>query len=400
VDYRGAGTVEFLLEPDGHFWFMEMNTRLQVEHPVTECITGLDLVEWQLRVAAGEPLPLAQADIRRDGYAVEARIYAENPEAGFLPSTGRIEAVTWPAGGDVRVDTGVEAGDAISVHYDPMIAKLVVHAPTPAALFARLEAALAETAVFGPHTNLRFLQRLAARLRARSGLCETTWVDREAADLAAPPAPGALALLQAGVAEWRRQDARAADRAARSSDLNSPWAAPDGWRVGRHAPREARLALGDERWRLEARVTGARFEVGGDATGEAARAPEPGGRVTATTADGERGTARCHRHGARLVVAPPGDRFAFEVVDPLAGARNAADTEHDVLAPMPGKVIELKVVEGDAVTAGQPLVLLEAMKMELTVRAPRDAVVGALPHREGEFVEADTVLVHFEEEDA
>jgi 3-methylcrotonyl-CoA carboxylase alpha subunit len=207
VNYSGAGTVEFIadgangLREDG-FWFMEMNTRLQVEHPVTEAVTGLDLVEWQFRVAAGEPLPLRQEDVRLDGHAVEARIYAEDPARNFLPSTGRLIALEWPEGDGIRIDAGVEAGDEVTPFYDPMIAKLIVHAPVRDKALDKLAAALDQSTVIGPRNNVGFLAALARAQEFRSGTFDTSLIDRHSAELIAPAAEPADAAIAAAAEKF------------------------------------------------------------------------------------------------------------------------------------------------------------------------------------------------------
>jgi 3-methylcrotonyl-CoA carboxylase alpha subunit len=381
VGYVGAGTVEFIAEPtadgDLRFYFMEMNTRLQVEHPVTEAITGLDLVEWQLRVASGEPLPLVQDALRIHGHAIEARICAENTDANFLPSTGRLDVYRLPPAAsferaDVRVDSGVREGDDISPNYDPMIAKLIVWGADRAQALARLDAALAQTHIVGPHTNVAFLRRVVASASFAGADLDTALIDRERAVLFdAEPLP--LEVAAAAVVAHTL----AAERALEGHD---PWSRRDGWRLHGSALR---------RFDIEARGNHHVFAL------ERAHAASQGGLQTlllgaqrwpfAAVARGER------RHdvtvGSRrwaLTVYATGEQFnifAAEgsalvlAVDPIAHAADAGAHEGRLSAPMPGKVVALLVAVGQAVTKGHPLAVIEAMKMEHTIAAPRDGIV-------------------------
>jgi len=393
VGYVGAGTVEFIAEPDGRFYFMEMNTRLQVEHPVTEAITGLDLVEWQLRVAAGEPLPLAQEDLRIHGHAIEARICAENPESNFLPATGTLQVfrtppgVTFeraPEGGPavrpgVRIDAGVREGDAISPYYDSMIAKLIVWGATREQALARLDAALADTHIVGLHTNVAFLRRCAAtRSFARADL-DTALIERERAVLFGQPGLP-LPLAAAGVIAREL----AAERLLETTD---PWSRRDGWRLHGAALRRFDLALGGEHHivRLERHHDGAQWlTVGGE-------------RIAFSAAsDGlERHEVRLDGRRHRLVVYATGERFTVfaadgsavvDEFDPIAHAGEGAGEGGRLAAPMPGKVVALLARVGDVVKKGQPLAVMEAMKMEHTLAAPHDGTVAELLYAVGDQV--------------
>ena len=376
IGYAGAGTVEFIvdgsgpLRPDG-FWFMEMNTRLQVEHPVTEAVTGLDLVEWQLRIAAGEGLPLAQEDIPLRGHAVEARIYAEDPATGFLPATGRLTEVAWPEG--VRVDSGVEAGDAILPHYDPMIAKLIVHGPDRDTALAGLARALREARVAGCRTNLGFLARLAEDPDVRAGRVETGLIGARGAGLAEDPPADPRALAAAALA------CLPADQPHRGFALWEPLS----WQLTlqeRGTAHRVRLSVG-----------GDRAEVTGD--GWLVEAVEQAGRWW----DGQGALPPVHRHGPALTVYDGAPRL-LELPDPLAAAAGGATGEGVVRAPMPGLVRVLDVAEGAPVAAGDRLAVLEAMKMEHALRAPIAGIVRDCAAREGGQVEAGAVLFRIEPE--
>ncbi len=376
IGYSGAGTVEFIvdasegLRPD-RFWFMEMNTRLQVEHPVTEAVTGVDLVEWQLRVAAGEALPARQEDLAIRGHAVEARLYAEDVAAGFLPATGRLEHLWFPEG--VRVDAGVREGDAIGPFYDPMIAKVIAHGADRAAALARLEAGLAATRVAGSVTNLAFLRRLLADGEVRAGRVDTGLIGRKIGVLAAEPVAGPEVVALA---------------AAALVVSDEPFAGFALW-----APLSRRVVLGHRGEVLEAvaAVTGpgrAAVTVGGET-----RAVERQGG--AWWVDGRKTDARVVPTAAGVTVIR-GDTFAFEMADPLARDA-AAGAGAAVLSPMPGLVKAVLVAAGDAVAEGQRLVVLEAMKMEHALCAPGDAVVAEVTVRVGDQVEAGAAMVLFEE---
>ncbi len=373
VGYQGAGTVEFLAEGgaelklDG-FWFLEMNTRLQVEHPVTEAITGLDLVEWQFRVAAGEMLPLKQSDIRLDGYAVEARLYAEDPERGFLPSIGHVHALQLPAGEGIRVDTGIESGDEITPYYDPMLAKIIAHGRSREAAFNRLAKALAETVVIGPRTNVAFLRALAFSPEVRQGRVDTGLIERELHSLGGTPkAADHAAAARAVELLLAREQTRLSVRAkARTNERQNVWDTFGPFSLTMAAETGVAVTIDGER--ASAFV---RFEADG-----------PKARI-----NGER-AADC------LVVELPGAAIAWrngkQTWVALADS-TAVDLEHLdgsglVTAPMHGKVLSLEVTKGEAVKKGQRLLVLEAMKMEHALTAPFDGKIAELLVRVGDQV--------------
>jgi len=452
VSYVGAGTVEFIAEPDGRFYFMEMNTRLQVEHPVTEMITGLDLVEWQLRVAAGEALPLAQEDLRIQGHAIEARLYAENPDTGFLPSTGTLVHLGLPAhtafanagdGADisagidgVRVDGGVRAGDAITPHYDPMIAKLIVHGADRAQALARMRRALADVHVVGVQTNAAFLARLMRDEAYAAGGLDTGLIERRRASLLPPPAPAPhdlLALAAAGVLAL--EEAR---EHALCPPALSPWHALDGWRVGGVYRRtldfldrgEARSVVlsrggasdgrdntcddsdkGDHDSKSNANSSGSGSGSGSSWTLDAGDGPRrctwhvercdtpqrydrqagPGGGAQACrlrlTLGGRQLAGTVIRHGEQVHVHAGDASAQLALPDPLAhSAGEQVGNEGSLAAPMPGRIVALLARPGETVARGQPLLVLEAMKMEHTIAAPADGVVAELFYAVGDQV--------------
>jgi 3-methylcrotonyl-CoA carboxylase alpha subunit len=398
VGYVGAGTVEFITHQDGSFYFMEMNTRLQVEHPVTEMITGLDLVEWQLRVASGERLPLAQEQLQIDGHALEARIYAEDPDKGFLPSTGRLVHLASPQESDhVRVDTGVEQGDEITPHYDPMIAKLIVWGADRRQALARMRQALAQYRVVGVSNNVDFLARLVAVPSFANAELDTGLIEREQALLFPPSGtvPDDVWLL-AALAELLRERRLAEKKAARAVDPDSPWRALDGWRLNGRTQRKLAFRLGDTVQDILVGVVagGHELQVGSH-------------RVFARGtlgADSEL-QAQIGERRVRAAVVPAGERrqvffegrsWPLSLVDTLHVGGEGEEVEGGLRAPMPGKVIALMAQPGAIVEKGAPLLVLEAMKMEHTISAPRKGVVSGFRCAPGDQVSDGADLVDFE----
>ena len=398
VNYVGAGTVEFIANQNGSFYFMEMNTRLQVEHPVTEMITGLDLVEWQLRVANGEPLPLTQDQLTIDGHALEARIYAEDPDKGFLPSTGRlIHLAPPPESAHVRVDTGVEQGDEITPFYDPMIAKLIVWGGDRREALARMRQALAQYRVVGVSNNVEFLGRLIATPSFANADLDTGLIERETALLFPQdrPIPHDVWLLVA-LAELQREARRARETAVTAVDRDSPWRLLDGWRLNSAARRTMTLKQGDavqavivepsaDGWFLS--LDGPRIAVRGTLT--------PDGELQAQIGD----------RRLRAAVVPSGNRrqlffdacaWSITIVDTLAVGGAGDEVVGGLKAPMPGKVIALIAAPGAAVDKGAPLLVLEAMKMEHTITAPGKGIVKAFNYAAGDQVAEGAELVDFE----
>ena len=398
VGYVGAGTVEFIVDRDGSFYFMEMNTRLQVEHPVTEMITGLDLVEWQLRVAAGEPLPLAQEQIVIRGHALEARIYAEDPERGFLPSTGRLSHLAPPAESlHVRVDSGVEQGDEISPHYDPMISKLIVWDETRERALARMLQALAQYRVVGVANNVDFLSRLVACPAFTQADLDTELIERDRGFLfAAAVAPPREAWLAAALAELLRERAQAAKSAAASGDPYSPWHSRDGWRVNSVARRSLAFRCGQTEKSVQVAYAGNEFvlEVDGQTT-RAGGQLLAGGELRADLG-GSRSSVSVVAAGEKRHVFLHGRCYVFAAVDPLSQSLDAGGSEGGLTAPMPGKVIALIAKPGERIAKGAPLLILEAMKMEHTIAAPAEGIVRSFRYGIGEQVSDGAELVEFE----
>ena len=394
VGYVGAGTVEFIANQDGSFYFMEMNTRLQVEHPVTEMITGLDLVEWQLRVAAGQPLPQTQDQLALRGHAIEARVYAENPEKGFLPSIGTVRHMNTPAAvafelGEVRIDSGVRAGDAISPFYDPMIAKLIVWGEDRAQALARMAQALGEFQVAGLSTNIAFLKRLIESAPFASADLDTGLIERHHATLFPPfePAPaGALALAVVALAESERQD---------SAD---PWANAAGWRM--HGAWNRQVVLADQAseqpYRLALRYHAHGWTLHSGALEAEVRLVERDGNRLSVTLDGAAIRGSVARDGDVFHVFTGGLHYPLAWQDPMAHAGEHEHAGGTLSAPMPGKVVAVLAAKGQQVKKGDPLVIMEAMKMEHTISAPSDGQVEEVLYQVGDQVADGAPLLAFE----
>ncbi|MBZ9814980.1 acetyl/propionyl/methylcrotonyl-CoA carboxylase subunit alpha [Mesorhizobium sp. CA7] len=385
INYSGAGTIEFIVDASqglkaDRFWFMEMNTRLQVEHPVTEMVTGVDLVEWQLRVASGETLPKMQNEIALSGHAFEARLYAEDAARGFLPATGTLHHLKFPdaapEGAAIRIETGVRAGDAISPFYDPMIAKLVAHGKDRASALGTLREMLARTEVAGSTVNTAFLAALAADADFAAGDLDTGLIGRHQAALTAIAPPSDETIAAAALA--------AADTAVPTSAAD-PWSTLSSYAHFHPLSRRTRLRYGEENIlaRVSARSDG-RFQVALEAPHDAVNTHD----------------LRTMPHAARwpghVTVFEGAVGYTFTVPDPLAKADEAGAASGSLRAPMPGLVKLVRAAAGDAVIKGQPLLILEAMKMEHMIAAPHDGVIAEIA-AEGAQVSDGTVLVRFAE---
>ncbi len=396
IGYRGAGTIEFIAGADRKFFFMEMNTRLQVEHPVTEMITGEDLVEWQLRVAAGEPLPLTQNEITSGGHSIEVRLSAENPANNFLPETGRIGVLRAPQEIDevVRLDTGVRAGDEVSVFYDPMIAKLVVWGADRDEAARRMQGALADTAILGVKTNLAFLERVVRHPAFLAGDTDTAFIERHRADLLPARREVPPEALVAAAARVFMDEQRAI-----AGTASSPWDDTRGWRLNQ--PSTRRMELRDEagevsRLEAEFRAGHALIDVAG-ARRRVALGPCEGDRMQIAL-DEEIYFAGVARLAAQLSVTTPQGRYELELVDPFHYEPVDLLPDARLTALMPGRVVKVMAAAGDKVAKGQALMILEAMKMEHTITSPREGVIERAAFRENDLVPADAVLFAFREE--
>lgn len=427
IDYRGAGTIEFIADASqglraDRVWFMEMNTRLQVEHPITEMITGTDLVEWQLRIAAGEPLPLPQEALSIRGHAVEARLCAEDPACDFRPATGRVVHLRLPPpGADLRIEIGVDEGSEIGPHYDPMIAKIVAHGADRGQALDRLAEALGGFELAGIATNRRFLARIVDDPVFRSGEVETGFIAERIDSLSAPaPIPEAVlagavlivggridAALGEPGQEDRRSDGRdeRGRREARIGDWNDPWSAFPNWRLWGEAKRSVSFTLDERPFEATLRVAGegeCRIDIESGLESGLTLSP----RALCSISDRIRFELErrrvevrflASRHGIHLLHG--GESFFLSIAPGIREEEEAKGGEGRIVASLPGKVVEILVQDGQRVEQGSSLVVLEAMKMELSIDAPRSSVVERVHVALGDSVAEDTVLITFAAED-
>ncbi|MGW8815956.1 acetyl/propionyl/methylcrotonyl-CoA carboxylase subunit alpha [Gordonia terrae] len=385
VNYTGAGTVEFIVSADSpdEFFFMEMNTRLQVEHPVTEMVTGLDLVEWQVRVAAGEELTISQSDVTLTGHAIEARIYAEDPARAFLPTGGTVVGLREPVGNGVRVDSGLRVGTSVGSDYDPMLSKVIAYGPDRPAALRSLDRALADTAVLGVVTNIEFARFLLADEDVRAGRLDTGLLDRRLDDFS-PRAPTDEAVIAAAAVSWLN------DREFAGDNL---WAQPSGWRVGANAPYAVRLSTGDEA--VHVAFTGtpdsATVLLGGDGL-EQALSVEADAVTITIVLDGRRHTLSHARSGDAIWVSGSAGTWLLKEIDePRVRGGDVHSGDAEIISPMPGSVIAVGASSGDRVSAGDAVVVVEAMKMEHALTTPIDGVV-ELAVGVGDQVAVDQIL--------
>ncbi|MGY1725159.1 acetyl/propionyl/methylcrotonyl-CoA carboxylase subunit alpha [Blastococcus sp. SYSU DS0533] len=384
VGYTGAGTVEFIVDADrpGDFFFLEMNTRLQVEHPVTEMVTGLDLVELQLRVAAGEPLPIAQGDVSLDGHAIEARLYAEDPARGFLPQAGTVLGLAEPTGPGVRVDSSLAVGGRVGTDYDPMLAKVIAWAPDRETARARLVGALGHTAVLGVTTNAAFLRALLTDPDVVAGKLDTGLIERRGEELTAAGEPPAHVYAAAALALLVESEP--------TGPVVDRWDVPDGWRLGEPAWTVRRLQVaGADPVTVRVRGRAADAEVAvGDAAPAPARAVRDGERLLVTYA-GESSSYVLVHDGGTVWLAAGGRVTALREHERLASSAGQAGGDGAVTSPMPGTVAVVRASVGDEVEAGTPLLVVEAMKMEHVLTAPIAGTVTELGVTAGQTVALD-----------
>jgi len=400
IDYANAGTVEFIVGPAGDFYFMEINTRLQVEHPVTEMVTGLDLVELQLQIAAGGRLAhlLPERPVPTRGHAIEVRLYAEDPDNGFLPGSGRLDMLRLPAtNAQVRLDSGVVEGDTVSVHYDPMIAKLIVFEQDRIEALALLRRALADTVVVGPKSNVEFLEKLSRHPAIVDGTIDTGYLDRHLAQVMSADATLPEDVLVAVSVRALLDDEIIAARQVRNgSDPHSPWAVADGWRHGHPGKRLKHLLYRELLTEVAAHGHAGHYTL--DIGDRHLRVHGAG--ISADSVDfllGERAVRM------RVIALPNGylahdgeRRYQLTLRHPFAFEGSKSQGGDALRAPMPGRIVAVRVDADAQVEEGQELIVMEAMKMEITLRAPRAGVVAEIRARVGEFVEADMVLVRLQ----
>ncbi|MDG2536147.1 biotin carboxylase N-terminal domain-containing protein [Dyella jiangningensis] len=398
VNYVGAGTVEFIVGQDGEFFFMEMNTRLQVEHPVTEETLGLDLVEWQLRVAADEALPLAQDQVHARGHAIEVRLYAEDPDQNFLPGSGKLLKLRLPAlSRHVRVDGGVIEGDTVTIFYDPMIAKLIVWDQDRPQALQRLRDALMASEIVGPKSNIAFLERLSRHPVVVEGRIDTGYLDRHLAEfLAGDAAPSARVLFAAAVSALMDEEQAVVARSIRGTDPHSPWARADAWRIGHAGKRIVALSLQGQRYEIEAYGQDGDYRLRHGEDSADVRGARRDDATLSARFDGESVRVPVRVDAGRITVHDAdGNRHTFERAPAFAWQSKESGGGNQVVAPMPGRIVLVKANAGDTVEEGQELLVMEAMKMELALKAPRAGTIASIGAAQGDFVEADAILVRF-----
>ena len=381
INYIGAGTIEFLVA-ENNFYFMEMNTRLQVEHPITEMITGVDLVEWQLRIAAGEKLPLSQDAITTNGHAIEARIYAEDPMHEFRPDIGKLTSLVFPHNqDDIRVDTGVSENYTISVYFDPMIAKIIAWGENRSAAIAALKQALADTLIMGVSTNLEFLHRICTVDAFQRAQLDTNFIDNYANNLFSKNVISPTVLQVAAIIADHCQRQAGKILAAKSADKTSPWFIHDGWH-GINAATTISLWDDDQHYEIQQASPAEHFTFSN--------------HCVVMTLDNEKLTVLYAYQAHKLTLVINGSRFCFYTFPPHAGRLSAETNDSKLIAPMPGTVVTVLVKSGQAVKQGERLLVLEAMKMEHTLHAPKDGKVGTIHFQPGDLVAEGIELLEFE----
>ncbi|MGB8634045.1 MAG: biotin carboxylase N-terminal domain-containing protein [Rhodanobacteraceae bacterium] len=401
VNYLGAGTIEFIVAKDGSFHFMEMNTRLQVEHPVTEMTLGLDLVELQLRVAAGQPLPdslIRNKAIPAQGHAIEVRLYAEDPDNNFLPASGHLDTLALPAtSSEVRIDSGVVEGDNVSIHYDPMIAKLIVRGPDrPRALLA-MQQALAQCTIGGLKSNIAFLERLIRHPVVVDGRIDTGYLDRHLDEfLVKDELPPPTIMLAALAITAMNEEA---GTRFNSEDPHSPWTINDTWRVGEDGERLIAVQLGGQRVTAALRGHDGDYIITHEKTGCTVRSCQMHEHSFTAEIDGTAHRIPLLRaNTAQVLHDTDGRRWTFSRAAAFSWDADDGAGGNSIIAPMPGRIVVLKAAAGDQVDEGDELLVMEAMKMELSLKAPCSGRIDSINASEGDFVDADAVLVSFVDE--
>jgi len=406
IGYEGAGTVEFLLDHDGSFYFMEMNTRLQVEHPVTEMITGQDLVHWQLLVAVGQPLPCTQEALQINGHAIEVRIYAEDPDNDFLPATGVIDYLKTPKQNQhVRIDTGISKGDEVSVYYDPMISKLIVWDTNRNKAIIRMKQALIDYHIAGLKTNIPFLKRLMDQPEFSAEKITTNFIEIHQTSLFPSSSDSNLhnsnlqkyAIL---IAIRHYLDLQDKKHLATSNDKYSPWNATDCWRLNQPSQHSCILALDDKEFEVNLKLESDRIIglCGNQKINVQAELVDSHFWITEFQSDNpiRKHQYNIHRStNKRFTIFVDGEAHSYTIVDPDHGSVDPTDTHDNLKAPMNGTIISILVNQGDNVKKGDSLLIVEAMKMEHTIKAPADGLVKEIYYHDGDLVSADVELLEF-----
>lgn len=399
VNYVGAGTVEFIAQQDGSFYFMEMNTRLQVEHPVTEMVTGEDLVEWQLRIANGEPLPRTQAELGMRGHAIEARIYSENPDNDFLPSTGTLaHLVTPPTSNHIRVDTGVEQGDEITSYYDPMIAKLIAWGTNRESAIAHLTKALKQYQIGGVSNNIEFLAKLVNTDSFTNANLDTDLIEREHTALftQTKTVPDQVWLVAALYQLLANSSFKGQDKA----DITSPWYLYDSWRLNSQGSQQFTFEFDDQKQTIDLTPQGEGWTATLNDKQYLVKGKIINNGAIQLNIDGKQIKCSVSTHSGVLYAFYEGISYQLQPLDNLDKGAEAESGEGDLVSPMPGKIIDILVAAGDKVEKGTPLLIMEAMKMEHTLTAPSDGIVKAFIHKVGEQVADGVELIQFDPSEA
>ena len=404
IGYEGAGTIEFIIDvsnglSQGQLYFMEMNTRLQVEHPVTEMITGVDLVEWQLRIAAGETLPCRQDELSVNGHAMEARIYAEDPAKSFMPSPGQIRRLRLPkSDSHIRIDTGIRENDMVSRFYDPMIGKIIAWGDTRAEALARLQKALRQTQIAGLRHNIGFLARLCDQSDFRNGDVDTHLIDRHLRALSEPPEQDRqIALLLAALYVLRIEQRRQDKEAAGSKDTASPWRLKKGWRLFGQAQEVVEFRMADgEPFSVRIIYTQDGFQMTIGQSSFAVHGHIKSDGTIEASVDGTAYGAGSAASGSHLDVILHGETFELTLVDPFHLEESEAIASDNIIAPLPGRISSVHCKKGERVIAGAPVLVLEAMKMEHTMTAPKDGIIAELLVDIGDQVDEGSLLVRLD----
>ncbi len=399
INYKNAGTVEFIVGPQGDFYFMEINTRLQVEHPVTEMILGLDLVEWQFRIAAGEILPLKQDDICANGHAIEVRLYAEDPEKNFLPGSGKLSRLKLPdCNAKVRVDAGVIEADSVSIFYDPMIAKLIVHDQDRLHALARLKEALVECEIVGPKSNIDFLERLVRHPSIINGNIDTNYLDRHLDEFLPQidESPDSIALIGAVVVALLGEEAQSKNVAKTGSEPHSPWAIADAWRHGHIGKRLVCLLWREQRLLIGAHGFAGEYRLDFANQHWSIRDASIGNSVLTMLVDEKPHGLSFTSFADQIKIHDGNIRYAFTKTGAFARKTSNFTQVNRAIAPMPGRIVAIRVSVGQDVEEGQELLVMEAMKMEITLRASCAGKIEKIHFGPGAFVEAEAILIRFE----